>query len=253
MKLIKKILFRLLSEKAYLNWMHRGFFFLYDIGFLKKDKNFKYHYKVKELIAPDYVIVDIGANLGYFSKNFARLTPKGKVICIEPIPKFYQVLKHFLAKYKHVELHNVAFGLEEGHITMALPQSNGMIRTGLPHIITNQRESELHPTQEVQIVKGSALLLHLDRLDYIKCDIEGYEWNVFQEIRTALERFKPYLQIEISSDNSDKLIPYLKSLGYTQFGLFRNKFISEDGPQIEEGDFFFVHQSKLEAFTNKHL
>lgn len=252
MKFIKKLLFRILSEKAYLHLMHRGFFLLYDLNLLKNDKSFKYHYKVNELIHADYTVVDIGANLGYFSKNFARLTPKGRVICIEPIPKFYEVLKFFLSKYKHLEIHNVALGSEEGYITMALPQSNGMIRTGLPHIVTDAKEANSQPTQEVKIIKGSLLLNKLDRLDYIKCDVEGYEWNILQEIHPLLEKFNPYLQIEISPENMNHVIPYLKELGYSQFGLLDKKFIREDGNQQQEGDFFFVHSVHLEYFTSKH-
>jgi FkbM family methyltransferase len=252
MKFLKKILFLLLSEHSYLRLMHRGFFFLYDLGFLKNDKSFKYHYKIKELIASDFTVVDIGANLGYFSKNFARLTPRGKVISIEPIPKFFLVLEKYISKYKNVQLYNVALGMEEGSITMVLPQSNGMLRTGLPHIVTDPKEANLHPTQEVQIIKGSSLLINQERLDYIKCDIEGYEWNVMQEIRPVLEKFNPYLQIEISPENRNQLIPFLKALGYIQFGLYNNQFTREDGQQKEEGDFFFVHSVNLENFSLSH-
>ena len=95
MKQLKKFLSRVLSQAAYLRTMHRAFYFLYDLGFLKNDARFKYHYMVKKLIQPDFVVVDIGANLGYFAKNFARLTPKGKVIAIETVPMFYAVLKQF--------------------------------------------------------------------------------------------------------------------------------------------------------------
>ncbi len=251
MKFIKKVLFRFLSEQSYLKLMHRGFFFLYDIGYLKNDKSFKYHYKIKELIASDFTVVDIGANLGYFSKNFARLAPKGKVVCIEPIPKFYGVLKQFLSPFKNVQIHNLALGLEEGSITMVLPQSNGMIRTGLPHIARDASEKTAHPTQEVKIVQGSVLLANLDKLDYIKCDIEGYEWNVMQEIRPILEKFKPYIQVEISTENRNLLIPYLNAMGYKQFGLYDKKFVAEEGEQKDEGDFFFVPVEKLEAFCLK--
>ena len=92
---VKRILFKLLKQRAYLKAMHRGFYFLYDLGVLKSDKRFKYHYIVKQLIKKDFTVIDIGANLGYFAKIFARLTPQGKVICIEPILPFYQILQKY--------------------------------------------------------------------------------------------------------------------------------------------------------------
>jgi FkbM family methyltransferase len=249
---LKKILFKLLSQKAYLKTLHRSFYFLYDLGLLKNDARFKYHYMIKELIEPNYTIVDIGANLGYFSKNFARLAKNGKLISIEPVPVFFEILSHFMKKFPHATLHNVALGTEKGTITMVLPESNGMIRTGLPHIAESEEEKKQHATQEVQIVKGSELLGNLERLDYIKCDIEGYELNVFQEIKPILEKHLPYVQVEIAEKNLSSMLDIFHSMGYTQFGIKDFKFVQENGKQAEEGDFFFVPPAKLESFKIKH-
>ena len=136
---------------------------------------------------------------------------------------------------------------------MVLPQSNGMIRTGLPHIAESDEEKTLHATQEVAIVKGSELLADLDRLDYIKCDIEGYELNVFQEIKPILEKHLPYVQIEIAEKNLDAMLELFHSLSYTQFGIKDFKFIQENGKQAEDGDFFFVPKNRLEEFELKFL
>lgn len=248
MQFIKKLLYKILSEKQYLRVLHRMFYLLYDLGVLKNDKRFKYHYAVKKLIKPDFVVLDIGANLGYFSKNFARLASKGKVISIEPVPQFFDVLDHFMKKFSNSRRFNVAFGNEKGTITMVLPKSNGMIRTGLPHIAESEEEKKQHDTRDVAIVKGSELLSDLDRLDYIKCDIEGYELNVFNEIKPVLEKHQPFVQIEIAEKNLTEMLALFKSLGYTQFGIVDFKFKEEQGQQAEEGDFFFVPQGKLEEF-----
>ena len=101
--IIKRILTKVLSQQGYLKAMHRGFYFLFDLGLLKRDKRFKFHYKVASLIKKDFTIIDLGANLGYFAKNFARLAPQGRVICIEPILPFYIILQKFLGSYTHVE------------------------------------------------------------------------------------------------------------------------------------------------------
>jgi FkbM family methyltransferase len=206
---------------------------------------------VKQLIEPNFSVLDIGANLGYFSKNFARLANKGKLISIEPVPVFFETLTYFMKKFPHVTLYNVALGTEKGTITMVLPESNGMIRTGLPHIAESEEEKKLHATQDVAIVKGSELLADLDRLDYIKCDIEGYELNVFKEIKPILEKHLPFVQIEIAEKNLPEMIDLFTSLGYTQFGIKDFKFIQETGKQDEEGDFFFVPSAKLEGFKKK--
>jgi Met-10+ like-protein len=54
---------------------------------------------VKELIAPGDVVLDIGANLGWFSRFLARLVgPEGKVYAFEPIPQTYEFLLHNMRK-----------------------------------------------------------------------------------------------------------------------------------------------------------
>lgn len=217
---------------------------MYDLGVLKSNSKFKYHYAVKNLIKKDFVVVDIGANLGYFSKNFARLTPNGKVISIEPIPLFFDTLDHFMKGFKNSIRHNVALGNEEGTITMVMPKSNGMIRTGLPHIAESEEEKKIHETREVRIIKGSELLEKESRIDYIKCDIEGYELNVFKEIKPILEKFKPIVQIEISEKNLEEMLDLFISLGYTQYGIASGKIIQENGKQKEDGDFLFYPEGK---------
>jgi FkbM family methyltransferase len=168
MKLVKRLLYKILSPKKYLQVLQVVFYWLYDSNILKKKRAFKYHYLIKKVIQPTFTVVDIGANLGYFSKNFARLTPQGKVVSIEPIPLFYEVLSKLLKKYKHVTVHNVALGAEEGKAIMVLPTDDGMIRTGLPHVAQNDAELEKYQNQEVAIVKGSTLLADLEKIDYIK-------------------------------------------------------------------------------------
>ncbi|MFN5910311.1 MAG: FkbM family methyltransferase [Bacteroidota bacterium] len=240
MQSIKKLLYRILSEKQYLRLLHRVFYLLYDLGLLRNDKRFKYHYAVKKLIKPEYTVVDIGANLGYFSRNFARLAHRGKVISIEPVPQFFEILDHFMRKYPNSERYNVALGNEEGSITMVLPKSNGMIRTGLPHIAESEEEKKLHDTREVKIVKGSALLSKLDRLDYVKCDIEGYELNVFLEIWPLIEKFRPVVQLEIAEKNREEMLTMFGRLNYQQFGIVNFKLIEEYGSQQEEGDYLLI-------------
>ena len=251
MNFLKKILFRLLSEKQYLRLLHRVFYLLYDLGLLKYDKRFKYHYAIKKWIQPTDVVVDIGANLGYFSKNFARLALRGKVISIEPIPAFFMTLEHFMKKYPNSVRHNVALGNEEGTITMVMPRSNGMIRTGLPHIAESEEEKKTYETKDVRIVRGSDLLGMEDRIDYVKCDIEGYELNVFKEIKPVLVRHRPVVQIEISPKNLEEMLELFGSMNYKQFGIANFKLLAEAGKQQEDGDFLFIPEEKVQRYIQR--
>ena len=250
MKAIKQFLFSMLSEKSYLKLLHRVFYVLFDIGLLKGDHKFKYHYKVKSFIKEDDVVLDIGANLGYFAKTFSRITPKGKVICVEPLPQYFNVLSHFLGQKKNVTLHNVALGKDSGTVTMVLPMQDGMIRTGLPYVSKDKTGSN-ERTQEVRIVNPLSLIEDETKLDYIKCDIEGYEWIVFQALKPALVEHLPIVQLEIANKNLEDFIKFFDALEYVQYGISNYKVIREEGKQKEDGDYLFVPKSKEASFLDR--
>lgn len=249
---LKKILYRILPESSYLRWLHRGFYFLFWIGALKKDERFKFHYMVKKLIESNYTVLDIGANLGYFSRNFSDLTKNGKVISIEPVRPFFETLQYFLGSRKNLTLFNYALGQEEGTITMVMPTSNGLMRTGLPHIAESEEEKMQHRTHDVEIKRPSELLKDLTRIDYIKCDIEGYERTVFEEMKGLIEKHQPIIQIEIDPKNRGFMFEYFSDLGYIQYGISKFRIVKEiPGEQQEQGDYIFVPKSQDQVFEKR--
>lgn len=246
-------MFRILPQALYLKAMHIGFFILYDLGVLKNDKRFKFHYAVRSFIKEDFTVIDIGANLGYFSKIFARKTTQGKLICIEPIPFFYSTLKYFIEHFPQVEIHNVALGNEEQTIEMVLPESYGVMRTGLPHIIRDGEHIGSQKTTKVSLKKGTELFKNLNRIDYIKCDIEGYEWIVFQEIKELIIQHRPMVQVEIAEESIPLFVNYFNELDYLQYGIKDFKLLRENGKQEEIGDFLFLPFEQQKDFESKFL
>jgi hypothetical protein len=120
----------------------------------------------------------------------------------------------------------------------------------LPHI-SNEITSNKERTQDVELVNPLSLLNNETKLDYIKCDVEGYEWVIFQELKPALAKYLPTIQIEIDPSNIEKLLPFFRDLGYVQYGIYKFKFIREDGAQNEPGDYLFVHKTKESRFLER--
>lgn len=231
--------------------MHTGFFFLYRLGILKNDERYKFHYAVKYLVQPDDHVVDLGANLGYFARNFSDIAPQGNVTCIEPIPAFYSVLQDKIGGRKNVELLHTALGSENGEITMVLPKSNGMIRTGLPHVPKEGENIENEEKATVKLTSARELFASFSRIDYLKCDIEGFEWVVFQEIKETLAEKKPTIQVEIGEENIGNMHQLLTEIGYVQYGIAGFKVIKDQLPQSELGDFLYIHSSKEQQLTDR--
>jgi FkbM family methyltransferase len=240
---MKKLLYLILPEKIYLQTLHRLFYALYNLGFLKNKEAFKFHYFVQRIIKPEFVVIDIGANLGYFAKTFSKLANKGKLIAIEPLPQFYAVLQQFIGHQENVELHNVALGKTPGSIKMVLPQTNGMIRTGLPHVLRPGEENTQEKIQEVQMVNTADFFQTFERIDYIKCDIEGHEWEVFQLLKNVLQQQRPIVQLEIDPKNEAVLFEFFEHLQYARYGLKGQKACKESTAHFG-GDYLFIPAEK---------
>jgi FkbM family methyltransferase len=245
---MKKLLYMILTERAYLLTLHRFFYLLYNLGLLKHKEAFKFHYFIKRIIKPDFVVIDIGANLGYFAKNFSKLAKNGKVIAIEPLPQFHAILNHFIGHQENVELHNVALGKEAGSITMVLPQTNGMMRTGLPHIMRPEEKETTERTQTVQMVNTTDFFHTFERIDYIKCDIEGHEWEVFELLEDILKNKRPVVQLEIDPKNETILFDFFQKLNYRRCGIEKQTCKEETSGHFG-GDYLFVPNEKMQLLV----
>lgn len=249
---LKKNLFLTLGLKNYLKLLHRGFMFSYNTGILKSDYIYKYHYFVKNIVEEGDVVVDIGANLGYFSKIFSGLVKNtGKVVCIEPVVPFFKTLQWAMRGRTNVVLHNKALGTEQKMMTMSLPIERNNLRPGLAHIAKDDNRRSNEMTFEVEMVKGSELLSTLPKIDFIKCDIEGYEEFVFPEIKSILEKHQPIVQIETWGEHKNVIFKLMEELHFVPYIVLEQKLVAYTGEDKEFGDYLFIPKNKEASFIDK--
>lgn len=246
---IKKFFYLNLTEQQYLRLSHRAFYYLYRLRLLRFLRSYKFHYLIRKLIKPDDVVLDIGANLGYFMRNFCQLTPKGKVIGVEPLPQYCAILDYFLRNYHNAEVHNFALGKQRTKATMVRPKENGVIRTGLPFIIEEGKSFEADIQQEVEMACAKDFFNRFERIDYIKCDVEGYEWEIFSNIGDWLKTNRPLIQIELTQKTKKVIFEYFENLGYHAFGADQKLNIFPLAfNETYEGDFLFFPLEKVNSF-----
>ncbi len=246
--LIKQILYKILGVRNYLIVVSRLFFISYNLGLLRKNKTFDCHYFIKNLIKNGDHIIDIGANLGYYSRLFSRLVgPNGRVISVEPVTLFREVLKINASALKNTIIIPYALGEEDDMaVRMGIPKSNKYLRHGLTRVLGKDEIEPLEFTFTEKMFKPSTLFGNINRCDYIKCDVEGYEIHIIPQLEFLLESFKPIIQIEIDPLNRKSITEFLSSLSYCSFYLKEELLI----PQTEnlengEGDLFFIPTNKL--------
>ncbi len=246
--LIKQILYKILGVRNYLIVVSRLFFISYTLGLLRKNKTFDCHYFIKNLIKNGDHVIDIGANLGYYSRLFARLVgPEGKVISVEPVTLFRKVLKINTSAFKNATIIPYALGEEDDlAIKMGIPKSNKYLRHGLTRVLGKDEKEPLEFTFIEKMFKPSTLFGNISRCDYIKCDVEGYEIHIIPQLEFLLKPFKPIIQIEIEAGNRKPITEFLSSLSYCSFYLKDELlYLQTENEENGDGDLFFVPTNKL--------
>lgn len=245
---IKQTLYKILGVRNYLIVVSKLFFISYAFGWLRNNKNFDCHYFIKKLVKKGDHVIDIGANLGYYSRLFAQLVgPDGKVISVEPVTLFRNVLNINTSGFKNTSIIPYALGEKDDlAITMGIPKSNKYLRHGLTRVLNNDDNGPLEFTFTERMFTPVTLFGKLTNCDYIKCDVEGYEIHIIPQLDFLIKPYQPIIQIEIEPVNRKAISEFLATFTYSAFYL-TGEMLFEVKENLEEieGDLFFIPQDKM--------
>ena len=228
MKLLHRLLYRLLPLEWYLRAVSGLFFIYIRIGLGRRSEATEYVWLLPQLVREGDVCIDIGANLGYYSRPLSRLAGSaGHVYSVEPVPVIGRVLRRNLRRCGNVDIVPFALGGENRRITMSNDSvlTDGYFGTGRNRVDDSSARSAAAATFEAEMRRGSELFGGLERLDFIKCDIEGYELHVMREMRPLLERHRPTVLIETGGENRPQIVALFTELGYRGMTLERGRLV----------------------------
>ena len=245
MKFFRKLILKLVGLKAYYIIISRIYTSLTASGFLKK--KYPELFYLQKIIKPGFVCIDIGANLGYYSTFLSRLAgAEGKVYSVEPIPMFVDLLRLNLRAtgIRNVEVMPYALGEKNMVVNMGTPVVDGLIHHGMTKVASLSDEKYAQQ-YEVEMKVPDELFANLQRLDFVKCDVEGYEHFVFTNMIKTINRFHPLIQTELNgTDGRQKVVSLLTASGYKAHRLSDEKLIPLSASEIISNisDFYFIHQ-----------
>src|SRR5205823_14575816 len=136
-------------------------------------------------IKRDWTTIDIGANIGRYTKHLSKFSKR--VIAIEPTPFTFTVLENTIKKLglANVEAKCCALSDHIGTGTMAGP---------------NIYEAHLEAGNDVPVRTIDSILTGDERVDFIKCDVEGHELQVVRGSLETIKNFHPAWLIEANHD-----------------------------------------------------
>ncbi|OJW22063.1 MAG: hypothetical protein BGO49_14925 [Planctomycetales bacterium 71-10] len=156
-----------------------------------------------EVVRPGDLVVDIGANIGYFSLLASKLVgPEGRVIAFEPSLRcFRRLCEHlFMNKCDNVIPLNMALSDEKKALELSQPPAyNQGIGTLRP---VEDWDKELIIASPLDNILPSELWA---RVGLVKIDTEGWDYFCLQGMRQLLGSHRPVILAEINSDFYDDL------------------------------------------------
>jgi len=144
---------------------------------------------MKDHLRPGDTVLDVGANIGLFTIEAAKVVgPAGSVIAIEAMPGHAESLRKsaILNEMRGIEINSVAVG--SAILTLPTGSNRGMFTLG--KVVGDEKITV--PVRRIDDIVGER------RVDFLKMDIEGSEYQALLGARRMIERQRPKILIELN-------------------------------------------------------
>jgi FkbM family methyltransferase len=187
--------------------------------------------KLFALIKEGNNFIDIGAHIGQITLEAARIAgPSGKVFSFEPHPKTFAQFDHNvgLNNFNNITKCNFGLGDEIGKFYVEVIDENN---AGMNRI---SKDNTSNIAVEVKILDDFLSTTDLQKVDFIKVDVEGFEYKALKGAENTLKKWHPILFIELDdvtlkaqNSNPKELLQYLNNVGYTKIvNVYNDQLVS---------------------------
>lgn len=206
-------------------------------------------------IKRDWTVLDVGASIGYYTLLAAEKATEGRVIAIEPHPQIVNALRKNVALHglQNVQIINEAVagpasagsvhmqeGYERGGSEMLyehVPAVNRIFQalsdgTFFEKVFRRFKTSRQKFTAQARTLDDLVDSLRLTRVDLVKMDIQGAEYEVLQGAERLMRDFHPTFLIEVHERPNCS-------------PLFLHNFLENHGYRLEKDE--TCHTSELRA------
>jgi|SRR5690242_4393802 len=169
---------------------------------------------LQRYLRPGMTFYDMGANIGFFSLLAARIVgPEGSVVAFEADPEVAERLREHVVHNQFSKIVVLQKAVWSETCTVFLARAD-------PRVSPDRGLGHVAPTSASDTVRVSAVSLDeftqtFTPPDFLKCDVEGAELEVFRGAQRLLKDKRPILLCEMhSEENRRALLREFASLGY---------------------------------------
>jgi FkbM family methyltransferase len=185
---------------------------------------------LKPRVRPDWVFFDVGANFGYYSMIVSAVSQaRARVYAFEPLTSNFHLLARnkSLNAFDRIHALKVALSDQTGEVDFLVPP---LSCSGVGRIVDGPVDDSNGYVDKVQTTTLDAFVAQRDvqRLDFLKIDVEGAELRVLRGASASLRRFRPTIMIEFFPQglasmhtSAGELLDTLHALGYATFRINR--------------------------------
>ena len=198
----------------------------YDTHFesMLKEVNGEFTYQqshrdyVLEFVDKFDIAIDVGANVGFWSKDFCRKFKK--VWAFEPVYDISDCYRRNMAAYDNWHLEQVGLSDKQGE---NVPLYKGIENSGGGSLVESF-ESASNKVEHIDIKMLDNYINDFDTVDLIKVDIQGHEYKFLMGALEFLNKFSPTLSLELPIRTDEEIlikkhcVKLLEDIGYKEVG-----------------------------------
>lgn len=218
----------------------------------------------QHLIPIGGTVLDIGANVGQFTAFAAPLVGRtGTVYGFEPVVSAVVTLKRMVAlrRFHHVRVVNTALSSRNGTADIKIPLKDGWKpQITIAHLNGAGDSNMRTEVVQMQTLDAFSKKAGFERVDFVKCDTEGHEFQVFSGGIKTLERFKPNIFCEVEKPYLERsnlptsaVFELLQGLGYQCFLATPQGDLKPVAGYQTRDNYFFLHPSTISAHLTQRI
>jgi FkbM family methyltransferase len=171
------------------------------------------------------VVIDVGVNVGTTILKFAKYSQGGKVFGFEPdIEMFARAKKNIaLNNYKNISLIDKGLGSKATRVKLYKVHENN---PGMNRVLDSSNLNDDYDFTEIEVIRLDDFVQdnNIEKIDLIKIDVEGYEFNVIQGSIDIIRNMRPIFFIELLDANlkehnnsAEQLVRFFEDYNYQVF------------------------------------